>query len=486
MKNLHLIFILFFYLIPFFGKSQCLTPVNFALQKSLPSAPTPSVNHYMTAHRDTFPSKPYLYVAAKELGLYIYNISSLTSPTLIFTIPTSSLGTLDVNNITQSGNYLYLSLGNIFNATAQASGMAIIDVSTPATPTVKSVYTFTANSGTSHIAIDGNFALLSAQQNGVIAVDITNKSLPVIASQLIPNVNFPKNAPNPTERGYINARSMVIKNNIIYLCYDAGGLRIINASNKYSLKETGRYSNPALIIRPRAYNNLVLNDSLLYVATDYAGMEILKIKDTANITLVSWWNPWKAQLFTTDWYKSPGHTNEIEFDPVCKMVFMAAGRSDIMAVSVVNPLLPDSCSQYGIKTDSNCTWGLGRYNNQIYLAYISTPWPWLFQPFVSTWSGVKILTYTPCALGVKEFEIKELANVYPNPVSDELSITNPFRERAELIIFDSGGKLLMKKECYAGESSIKINVRNFSEGIYFVKLNSGVQYYNSKFIISKN
>jgi len=477
-----LFFILFIQSTP--SVSQCLTPVNFQLQKSQPMA-NPLFNHNLTARRDSSPAKPYLYIAAKAQGLITYNISNLTSPVFSNSIAVSALNGLDVNSITQRGSYLFLALGDIFNKNAQNSGLAIVNVSNPASPTVTSVYSFSLTSGSGHVALEGNYAYVSAMQNGILVFDVSNTSGIQLVSQFIPTVHFPKPNPSTSEKDKINARSIVAKNNILYLCYDAGGVRIINATNKTSLKETGKYSNPLLLNRPRAMNNLILNDSLVYVTADYCGMEILKIKDTSNITQVGWWNPWKCENTANNWFNSPGHTNEIEYDANCRMVFMSAGKTDMLAVSVNNPALPDSCSQYGSKTDSAGTWGLGKYQNQIYLAYVST-WP-LFIPFHSEWSGLKIITYNNnCSAGINDLQFRELISAYPNPAKNEITVVNPFSSDAELEIFDASGKQVLNRICTTGENSILINIGNLQDGIYCLRMSSGSQYYNSKFVVNKN
>ncbi len=469
--------------------SQCLTPVIFALQKSLPTA-SPLLNHDMSTLRDSFPGKPYLYIAGKEQGLKIYNINNLTTPVLSASLNASSFNNLDVNRITQVGNYLYLALGDIFNKNTEASGMAIVNVTSPASPTVTSVYTYSLTSGAGHVAVENNYAYLSAMQNGILVFDVSNKSNIQLVSQFKPNVNYPKPNPNSSELDKINVRQITAKNNVLYVCYDAGGVRIVNATNKTQLKETGKYSNPLLLNRPRAMNNLILIDSLIYVAADYCGMEVLKIKDTSNITQVGWWNPWKCQNASNTWFNSPGHANEIAYDSACKKVFMSCGRSDVMAVSIANPALPDSCQQYGSKTDSAGTWGISVYNGtfpgQVYAAYIST-WP-LFIPFRSEWSGVKIITYNhqDCIEGIEEFGIgTSKLSLYPNPTNTELNIKNPFVTGAQLTIYDTNGKLILTEDIESGISTIKLVTGHYAQGIYFIKLNSDSGSYTSKFCIEK-
>lgn len=448
--------------------SQCISPVNFQKQKDVPSA-IPLFQHYLTVRRDTAVSRPYLYAAAKEGGLIIYNISSLSTPLQLATIPTSSLAGLDVNSLVQGGNYLYLALGDIFNSSSQKSGMAIVDVSNPATPLIKSVYTYTANSGAGGVAIDGNTAYLAAMQNGVIVLDVANKSNIQLVSVKKPSVHFPVANPSSSDLLKINARSLVVKNGLIYLCYDAGGVRVLNAANKNNLVETGRYCNSQLNSRPRAYNNLVLNDTLVYVAADYCGMEVLNVKDTAHIKQTGWWNPWNCQSTANTWFNSPGHTNEIEYDPVCKLVFMSAGRSDLMAVSVANPALPDSCSQFGLKKDSVGTWGLGRYGNQIYLAYLST-WP-LFTPFRSEWSGIKILTYNnSCVTGLSKFALDGGLNVYPNPAAEKLTIEGIATTNGSLRIYSLTGALICEREFESGTQHWQLDTGGIARGVYILRI----------------
>src|SRR5262245_19688523 len=83
---------------------------------------------YMTAKHDQ-QGKNFLYVAAKEGGLKIYDLSN--NPALKKTIAVSQFDSLEVMNLSQSGNYLYLALGNHFGSALQNPGMAIVDVSDP-------------------------------------------------------------------------------------------------------------------------------------------------------------------------------------------------------------------------------------------------------------------------------------------------------------------------------------------------------------------
>lgn len=454
-------------------QSQCIQPVNFQLQKSLPM-PFPTIQLNMTAQRDTSASKPYLYISGKGAGLLIYNISNITSPTLVTTIGISSFNNLHVMSSTQAGNYLYLALGDHFNASAQKSGLAIVNITNPASPTVTATFSFTANSGAGQVAIEGNYAYLSAMQNGIIVLDITNKSNIIFKSAFKPSIHFPKINPDANEQLKINVRQIVAKNDVLYVCYDAGGVRIVNATNKTALVETGQYSNPTLINKARAYNNLVLKDSLVFVATDYCGMEILNIKDTSNITQTSWWNPWNCETPANTWTNSLGHTNEIEYDDACKLVFMSAGRSDVFAINVNNPLAPDSCARFGIPTDSLGSWGIGRYKNQLYVSYI-----YAAIPFYANWGGTKILTYdnTCSATGIQKLQFKEDVRLFPNPVTNILTLNKLPNNMMRFSIINTLGE-----ECKSGESTNNINISDLKSGCYFIKLFSKTDSQTIKFI----
>jgi hypothetical protein len=105
-------------------------------------------NHIvMTMMHDDL-GRPYLYVANKEAGFTVYDISTIASPTLVATIPTGALDSLDVMNVTQSGTYVYLHANEIryetlcrrlFLSTGK-SDMYVLDVTNPAHPDACDAY----------------------------------------------------------------------------------------------------------------------------------------------------------------------------------------------------------------------------------------------------------------------------------------------------------------------------------------------------------
>jgi hypothetical protein len=454
------------------GYSQLCGGLNIQYQTDIVS----TCNHVvMTMIHDEL-NRPYLYIANKEAGLTVYDISTLSLPTLVATVPVNSLDTLDVMNVSQRGNYLYLATGNSFT-NPQKAGMAIVDVTNPIVPTVTDSYVVPGSgSGAGIVKVEGNYAYLGAMKSGLVILDVTNKNNITFVSRFIPDINYPAPNPNPN---YYNARGLEVHNSIVYLCYDAGGLRIVNCANKSTPVETGRYANPALYIPfnlPRAYNNIVIDDSLAYIAVDYCGMEVLNISDTNHVVLKGWWNPYNCR--GNDWFASPVHANEIRYDKLCGHLFLSTGKSDMYVIDVTNPAQPDSCDAYGGVSNGIGTWGIGLYRDQIYLSYICT----LGIPFPSDWTGVKILTYTSCVTGVGEKNEPPLNNAlgqnYPNPFNPVTVIR--YRLLAEskvtLKIYNILGQhiaTLIDEVQEPGEQSVQWQAFGTPSGVYFYTLRAG-------------
>jgi len=198
-------------------------------------------------------NRPYLYVANKEYGLTVFDISNLTIPQLVTSIPVSNFDSLEVMNISQHGYYLYLAIGNYFNP--QKSGMAIVDVTNPTTPFVTDYWENASLGGGGIVKAYNNYAYLGGMNNGLYILDISDKSDIQLVSHFMPDLSFPD--PNPDTSKY-NVRGLFVTNNIVYMCFDAGGIRVINVTNKSTPYETGRYSNPVMNFLPRAYNNIIV------------------------------------------------------------------------------------------------------------------------------------------------------------------------------------------------------------------------------------
>ncbi len=325
--------------------------------------------------------------------------------------------------------------------------------------------------------------------SGLVILNVTNKNDIQFVSQFIPDIHYPP-VFNPVPSFY-NARGMAVRNSIVYLCYDAGGLRTIDCTNKLFPAETGRYANPASYIPinlPRAYNNIVLDDSLAYIAVDYCGMEVLDISDTNNIELVGWWNPYGCP--DNNWADSPIHANEMYYDKTCGHMFLATGKSDMHVLDVSDPAFPDSCNFYGGVSNDMGTWGISVYKNEIYLSYICNFLPF---PFPSNWTGVKILTYSPCTTEIEDEDEQvnyKLNQNYPNPFNPSTIIRYqlPFESKVILNIYNILGNnvaTLVDEIQSSGEKFIEWQASDMPSGVYFYRLQAGTFSETKKLILLK-
>lgn len=354
---------------------------SIALEQELPST---CAELYLSAHADAS-GRAFVYVAAKEGGLKVFDRG--TPAALKKTIPIAQLGGLHAMNLSQTGNLLLVALGNHFGTNAQAAGVALVDVADPANPVVRSVWSDGALQGGCGIALsDGRYVYMGAMRNGVVVLDALNPAAPAFVSRFVPDLAFPDATPDPTK---INARGMALAGSTLYLAYDAGGLRILDASDRAHLRETGRYSNPVMNGKPRAYNNVVVDGGVAYVAVDYCGLETLNVANPAAIQLLAWWNPWACQVSAQNWFTSDGHANELALDPAKKLLFISTGKSDLQILDVSTPSAPAWLQEYGGTANGLGTWGVSIQGGKAYLTYVCA-----FIPFTSNWTGVRVLTYT--------------------------------------------------------------------------------------------
>lgn len=382
--------------------------------------------------------KPYFYLAAKAGGLQVFNIQNIASPVLAQTVPIAQFENLEVMYACQRSNLLYLALGNFFGNNGQNPGLAIVDVSTPANPVVKDVWVWgVQDKGSAFVTVSGNYAYLAAMSQGLIILNISNAGNIAFVSQYLPDPDFP--LPNPPASQVPNARALALKSDVAYLCYDAGGLRVINIADKANPKETGRYINATPFVpagKQQAFNNIVLEGTTAYVAVDYCGMEVLDISDTSDITQKSWWNPWQCQSISNIWVGSPGHTNQIDLDTANHLVFLSSAQSELSIVDVSDPAQPVLAGSYGTTDNNLGTWGMTLDGHRVFLVYIVA-----VIPFASNWAGVKILEWEKTS-GVGESGEVVFNRLYPNPFRQTLYVEFELKEPGEVLveIFDAQGR----------------------------------------------
>ena len=380
--------------------------------------------------------RPYCYVAAKEGGLRVFNIQNIAAPVPVKTIPVTALAGEEAMNLWQEGNYLYLALGNFFSANdPRKPGLAIVDVSDPKNAFVTDTWLGDkAERGSAFVTVSGNYAYLGAMSQGLFILNVAAKNDIQFVSQYIPDIHFP--LPNPGSVALPNARGMAVRGDQVFLCYDAGGLRVIDVADKSKPKQAHRYINPAALGKQQAYNNIALHGDTAYLAVDFCGLEILDVSDLSDIAELAWWNPWDCQSPANTWLNSPGHSNQIQFDSDRRLVFLSTGRSELNIVDVSNAAQPRQVGSYGSPTDNFFTWGATLHGERVYLTYISS----LF-PFFSVWSGVKILDWK-ATTGTSEAAGNVPLSLRPNPFGSAFQVEFELPEPGEVLaeMWDAQGR----------------------------------------------
>ena len=329
--------------------------------------------------------RPYLYAAQQDGGLLVLDVSDPSEATRAALISKQHLGNLAATGLAQRDAFLYVSLGSFF-AEGSEAGLAVVNTADPTRPSVESVWNAgVPGRGSSSVLINGGRAYLSAMSSGIFIFDITEPGGPHLLSSLQPDVNFPR--PNPTSVQHPNARGSAMHDNVLYVAYDAGGLRAIDVGDPSAPNEIGRYINGGPGAKQQAYNNVIIEWPYLYAAIDYCGLEIINIESPDAMRQAGWWNPWQCDSASNLWLNSPGHTNQIALDAQRRLIYLSAGDSELQIVDVSDTRQPRLIDQYGAPKNGLGAWGLGVSGETLYLTYVQA-----LIPFKGDWAGIKALS----------------------------------------------------------------------------------------------
>lgn len=337
----------------------------------MPQATIPDAQH-----------RPFLYVALKTggVGIFAWPKASI-APRLVATVPKQDLDGLDAMQLAIREDRLYVALGDFFSASGSKAGVAVVDISRPQMPRVTASWiSEEVLKGSAAIAVDDQHVFLGMMSAGVGIFSWQGDKLEHLGT-FQPEVNFPR--PNPGKVQHPNARGFAINGNHLFVAYDAGGIRVLDVADSSHPREIGRYVNAGMAAKQQAYNNLVISDNTLYAAIDYAGLEILDIRQPAKIRQIGWWNPWAADTLKNMWFNSPGHTNQLAFDPSRNLVYLSAGGSDLLVVDVHAPRQPRLVQTFGGPDDPRGTWGVTLTDNAIILTMLQA-----VVPFRGNWNGI--------------------------------------------------------------------------------------------------
>ncbi len=412
-------------------------------------------------------ARPYVYVASNEAGLIILS----TEGELVGQIPADELG-LQVMNVTQDGQILYLALGSHFND--GPAGVGAVDVSDPARPIILDIWIYETpetSNGMGILVTENGYLYAGAMGLGLLIIDNSDPENLQLVSFLPLDINFPH--PNPANHNLYNARGMDVVDNLLYLTYDAGGLRIIDVSDPENPTQIGAYANPVTfdpINLPRAYNNVKVIDAVAYVAVDYCGLEALDVSDPTNIRLLDHYNP--VNCPAGSWFNAIVHTNEIAYNASCNQLFVTGGRSELLAFDISDPTDLILNGSFGDIQNTMATWGVDFSNNSVYLSYLIIPiYIPIIHPFDAKWSGVKRIEVSQeCTTNTLNFDAgQDEVDIFPNPGFGSYTINlNDFKRFQRLQIFDHYGALI-KSEQINNKETVDVKL-SAPAGLYYFRL----------------
>ena len=195
--------------------------------------------------------------------LYFFLFVLLTS---IEIIPSVAQQQLFLNKVATSGSSGYdVSISGNYAYVTGNDGFDIFDISNPFKP--DKVGELETGNGAFGITVIDNLAYVSAQGLGLLIVNITDKTNPILISQ--------------TSVGGIANRAFVHGNYVYVAAYESG-LKIVDISNIASPTLVGSYFGNAGRI-----DCVWVNDDYAYVANVNIGLEIIDISDKENPVSVS-------------------------------------------------------------------------------------------------------------------------------------------------------------------------------------------------------
>lgn len=387
---------------------------------SIPSNPI-EVSHYDTPDfvYNVFIDTNYAYLADRYGGFRIINISTLSEPYEVGFSYTPG----NAYGVFASNSYAYVVSGD--------SGLHVLDISTPSNP--QEVGYYNTPGFASNVFVDSLYAYVADNNSGLRVVDIS-----------IPS--------NPQEVGYCdtdNAYDVFVSGSYAYVVDGYGGqLVVIDVSTPSNPVWMGSCSAPFM---EYAYD-VCVSGQYAYVADPYAighGMWVIDISSPTN--------PFEVAFYSTG-AKACGVSVSNSYG------YIADFFAGLNVVDVSNPLAPITAGYYYSHLTSS-VYASGSY------AYVGTYYCGL-QIYENLLSGVE-----GKARGIVSHSgLKILQNpIRGNYIELELCLTQ--RDNADINLFNVIGQRIRTysfDRFSAGKHSLKLQTKNLSSGIYFLRLESGL------------
>lgn len=436
--------------------------------------PFPAPFSAYTARFDRL-GRPLIYTAGKENGVVIFDYSNTAAIQPVRTLSVQNFQGLKPTDLIQQGRYLYVSLGDFEGFPPQRAGLAIVDVENPAQATVLGQWSDTAfNKGSAAVRVDGDRAYLGAMDKGVVLIDVSIANAPKYVSHVALDINWPT---PPGLFSVPHARGFALRNQELWTCFDAGGLRLVDVSDDKNPVEAVKYINTALDATAQpAYNTAAIAGHYLFAAVDYCGFEVVDITDPAQPQSAVWINPWDCNK--SNWDGRPGHTNQVATACHDSLLFLSGADTEVLAYSIADPLHPHLAGQFGALKDSIVAWGVDVNDSLVLLAQIWSP---INSPYVAKKGGIRLLRWScPATTASPERNVSSAAlTLTPNPAQEQ--VTARFNLLVSGVVqwtmFNMLGEPVRRETRWlpAGKQAVLLAVGDLPAGVYLFSVSVGGQ-----------
>jgi len=289
----------------------------------------------------------YAYVASGSNGLRVFNVSDRTNPVLAGTYDNSGI----MEHLRVSGNYAYT--GENDNG-----GLQVIDISTPASPTLVGNYN-DPDTNMRGLFVKGKYAYAGYSGHELRVIDITDPTAPVLSGTYkhsrrwyptgidvsgnnayvsdyesgltIINVSTPSN-PTLVKQYDISrgSRDIYVKGNYAYMSFFENGLKIIDISTPTSPGMVGS------VDLPKGSNAVFISGNYAYVASADYGTASPPVITSGKLYIINVANP-----------ASPSLVGSIDLPEIVSEVFVSGnyayvtcGLSGLKMIDISNPASP--------------------------------------------------------------------------------------------------------------------------------------------------
>jgi len=242
-------------------------------------------------------------------------VLDITNPTNPIAIGQTEVISSLITDIEISGSYAYVAESR--RSDYSGGGLRVINISDPTQP--HSIGFYDTPGDALNLAVSGNYAYIADNYQGLRVVDISNPSLPVEVTTVMPNTS----AGSTTDVVIANQRAYVAES------YDHG-LHILDISDPTNPVTLGRYAD-------RAVHGVAVAGNYAYLActgTPTGGLSVVNISNPATPQEISFY---EAEVYSS-WVQVQG--NYVYLSTQEQIGSLSPRNAYVHIVNIANPAAP--------------------------------------------------------------------------------------------------------------------------------------------------